>query len=150
MLKSAGGGWSPSWLLARTRCLSLISEIDCCSTNPAACKVLGLGLETDEGEPIDTVIKQSELIELLRSNSPEMQSTEINLSGGRIFLATATSVLAEGQRVGRVCVLRDITHFKELDSLKIRIRLHREPRPTLTTHTDAGLCDHARNGRTAQ
>jgi signal transduction histidine kinase len=87
-------------------------------TNPAAWQVLGLGLETDEGEPIDTVIKQSELIELLRSNSPEMQSTEINLPGGRIFLATATSVLAEGQRVGRVCVLRDITHFKELDSLK--------------------------------
>jgi two-component system, OmpR family, phosphate regulon sensor histidine kinase PhoR len=87
-------------------------------TNPAAWQVLGLGLETDEGEPIDAVIKQSELIELLRSNSAEMQSTEINLPGGRIFLATATSVLAEGQQVGRVCVLRDITHFKELDTLK--------------------------------
>ena len=87
-------------------------------TNPAAWQVLGLGLETDEGEPIDAVIKQSELVELLRSNSAEMQSTEINLPGGRIYLATATSVLAEGQRVGRVCVLRDITHFKELDTLK--------------------------------
>jgi two-component system, OmpR family, phosphate regulon sensor histidine kinase PhoR len=87
-------------------------------TNPAAWQVLGLSLQSDEGEPIDTVIKQSELVELLRSSSEEMQSTEINLPGGRIFLATATSVLAEGQQVGRVCVLRDVTHFKELDSLK--------------------------------
>jgi PAS domain S-box-containing protein len=87
-------------------------------TNPAAWQVLGLGLETDEGEPIDLVIKQTELVELLRATSTEMQSTEINLPGGRIFLATATSVLAEGQRVGRVCVLRDITHFKQLDTLK--------------------------------
>jgi PAS domain S-box-containing protein len=87
-------------------------------TNPAAWQVLGLGLETDEGKPIDLAIEQAELVELLRSTSAEMQSTEINLPGGRIFLATATSVLAEGQRVGRVCVLRDVTHFKELDSLK--------------------------------
>ena len=36
----------------------------------------------------------------------------------RIYLATASSVMAEGQPVGRVCVLRDITHFKELDALK--------------------------------
>ncbi len=87
-------------------------------TNPAAWQVLGLGLETDEGKPIDLAIQQAELVELLRSTSVEMQSTEINLPGGRIFLATATSVLAEGQRVGRVCVLRDVTHFKQLDSLK--------------------------------
>jgi PAS domain S-box-containing protein len=87
-------------------------------TNPAAWQVLGLGLETDVGKPIDLVIQQAELVELLRSTSAEMQTTEINLPGGRIFLATATSVLAEGQRVGRVCVLRDVTHFKELDSLK--------------------------------
>jgi PAS domain S-box-containing protein len=87
-------------------------------TNPAAWQVLGLGLESDEGKPIDEVIQQAELVELLRSTSPEMQSTEINLSNGKIFLATATAVLAEGQRVGRVCVLRDVTHFKQLDSLK--------------------------------
>lgn len=87
-------------------------------TNPAAWQVLGLGLETDEGKPIDQVIQQTELVELLRSTSAEMQSTEINLPGERLFLATATSVLAEGQQVGRVCVLRDVTHFKQLDSLK--------------------------------
>lgn len=86
--------------------------------NPAAWQVLGLGLEDNEGKPIDQVIQQAELVELLRSTSVETQTSEINLPGGRTFLASATSVLAEGQRVGRVCVLRDITHFKELDTLK--------------------------------
>ena len=40
------------------------------------------------------------------------------MADGRVYLATASSVMADGQRVGRVCVLRDVTHFKELDALK--------------------------------
>ena len=86
--------------------------------NPAAWQVLSLGLESDEGRPIDQVISQKELVDLLRSSSAEKQSVEVNLPGERFYLATASSVLAEGQRVGRVCVLRDVTHFKELDALK--------------------------------
>jgi signal transduction histidine kinase len=35
-----------------------------------------------------------------------------------MYLATASSVMADGQRVGRVCIMRDVTHFKELDTLK--------------------------------
>jgi PAS domain S-box-containing protein len=86
--------------------------------NPAAWQVLGLGMDTDEGQPIEQVLSQNDLVDLLRSSSAEMQSKEIALPDGRIYLATATPVLAEGQRVGRVCVLRDVTHFKELDALK--------------------------------
>ncbi len=86
--------------------------------NPAAWQVLGLSMETDDGQPIEQVISDTELVHLLRSSSSEKQSIEITLPGGRVHLATATPVLAEGQRVGRVCVLRDVTHFKELDALK--------------------------------
>jgi len=32
--------------------------------------------------------------------------------------STASSVIAEEQPIGRVCILRDVTHFKELDTLK--------------------------------
>jgi signal transduction histidine kinase len=64
------------------------------------------------------VVSQPELLDLLRASNAEKASREITLSDGRIYLATATPVLAEGQRVGRVCVLRDVTHFKELDALK--------------------------------
>ena len=86
--------------------------------NPAAWQVLGLGRDTGEGQPIDQVVSQKDLLDLLRSTSDEKQSRELVLPDGRIFLATATPVLADGQRMGRVCVLRDVTHFKELDALK--------------------------------
>jgi signal transduction histidine kinase/HAMP domain-containing protein len=87
-------------------------------TNPAAWQVLDLGMKGDEGQPIDQVISEPELVNLLRVSSAEKQSVEITLPGGRVYLATATPVLAEGQRVGRVCVMRDVTYFKELDALK--------------------------------
>jgi PAS domain S-box-containing protein len=87
--------------------------------NPAAWQSLGLNVEeTNYGRPISQVINEPELVKLLRTSNAERLSVEIILPGGRVFLATATPVLAEGQRVGRVCVLRDVTHFKELDALK--------------------------------
>lgn len=86
--------------------------------NPAAWRVLGLGVEWDEGQPIDEVISQTELVELLRSTGDEKNLIGVTLADGRTYSATASSVLAEGQPVGRVCVLRDVTYYKELDSLK--------------------------------
>ena len=38
--------------------------------------------------------------------------------GGDVYLATASPVVADGQLMGRVCILRDVTHFKELDIMK--------------------------------
>ncbi len=86
--------------------------------NPEAWQVLGLGTQTNEGQPIEEVISEKELINLMRSSSTEAQSKEIIMPDGRVYLATATSVLAKDQRVGRVCILRDVTAFKELDALK--------------------------------
>lgn len=87
-------------------------------SNPAAWQVLGMNIETNEGKPIHQAINQTELVELLKSSSSERQSREIVFADQRVFMATATPVLAEGIKVGRVCVLRDVTHFKQLDSLK--------------------------------
>lgn len=86
--------------------------------NPAAWHVLGLKDGTVQGQPVEQVIKQPGLQDLLTSPTDEKQSIEVTLPEQRIYLATASSVLAGGQRVGRVCVLRDITHFKHLDALK--------------------------------
>lgn len=85
--------------------------------NPAAWQVLGLGMGTEEGQPIERVILQKPLVNLLRANSSETQGN-ITLPNGRVYLATASSIMTEGQRLGRVCVLRDVTHFMELDALK--------------------------------
>jgi PAS domain S-box-containing protein len=86
--------------------------------NPAAWQVLGWGTDTEEGQPIEQIISQPDLIDLLRPVNEDRRTEEITLSNGKIYLASATPVLAEGQKVGRVCVLRDVTHFKELDALK--------------------------------
>jgi PAS domain S-box-containing protein len=87
-------------------------------TNPAAWQVLGMTSEPESGRPVEEVTAHHELVKLLLSPADENQSAEITLADGRIYLATVSPVLADEQRVGRVCVMRDITHFKELDALK--------------------------------
>jgi len=86
--------------------------------NPAAWRALGLGVEWQEGKPIEEIVSQKELLALLDGRNEDKRSDEITLPDKRIYYATASAVFAEGHRVGRVCVLRDITSFKELDSLK--------------------------------
>lgn len=87
--------------------------------NPAAVQVPGLVLNTVEGRPIREVVGQEDLISLLTQPMAErVSSREINLANSKIFYATVSSVMAEGRPVGRVCILRDITHFKELDQMK--------------------------------
>jgi two-component system phosphate regulon sensor histidine kinase PhoR len=86
--------------------------------NPAAWQVLGLPGEIVNGKSIDTIIQQPSLLQLLQVESEEKQSAEVELLDGKIYLATASSVIVEGQPVGRICILRDVTRFKELDTLK--------------------------------
>jgi PAS domain S-box-containing protein len=86
--------------------------------NPAAWQVLSLPGESVNGKSIDTMIQQPALLGLLQVVSDETQSAEVELPDGKIYLATASSVVVEGQPVGRVCILRDVTRFKELDTLK--------------------------------
>jgi PAS domain S-box-containing protein len=85
--------------------------------NAAAEQALGSKLGKREGQPTQRLIQQKPLLELLNS-AGEKQSVEVLLSDGRTYLATASSVMADGFRVGRVCIMRDVTHFKELDTLK--------------------------------
>ncbi len=86
--------------------------------NPAAWRALGVGVNWDEGQPIEDIVSQKELLQLLQDPSDEKLSAEVTLSDGHVYYATASHVRVEGKRVGRVCVLRDITHFKKLDTLK--------------------------------
>jgi signal transduction histidine kinase len=87
-------------------------------SNPAAWQVLKLTNEARDGQPIQSITGESELVNLLSSSSGNRQSAEISMPDGKIYLATASTVMADGQSMGRVCLLRDITHLKELDALK--------------------------------
>ena len=86
--------------------------------NPAAWQLLSIESVQDETQPIESLIQNPALSKLLKISASEKESAELILPSGKVFLATASSVLAEEQPIGRVCILRDITHFKELDRLK--------------------------------
>ncbi len=86
--------------------------------NPAAAKVAGVDIARAAGQAVEKLIQQKPLLDLLQAAPGEKQSAEVVFDGGRTYLATASSVVAEGRPVGRVCILRDVTHFKELDSMK--------------------------------
>jgi PAS domain S-box-containing protein len=73
---------------------------------------------SDIGRKTEQVVKLKPLLALLESTTTEKQSAEFMLADKRTYLATASSVIVEGQQIGRVCIMRDVTHFKELDTMK--------------------------------
>lgn len=86
--------------------------------NPAARQALGFPIGSAEGQRTERVISQKELRDLLEALGSGRQSAEIVLADGKVYFATASAVIAGQKPVGRVCVMRDVTHFKELDALK--------------------------------
>jgi len=76
-----------------------------------------LGVSKDLHRPLEEVITEESLLTLLRREQPPPYSDEITLRN-RVYFATVTGVKSNKAEIGRVCILRDITHFKELDTLK--------------------------------
>jgi len=66
----------------------------------------------------EKVIKLKPLLALLQTTITEVQSSELVLADKRTYLATASPVTVDGHQIGRVCIMRDVTHFKELDTMK--------------------------------
>jgi len=82
---------------------------------------IALGLKADHSgssERTENVVKLRPLLTLLQDTTLENKSLEVVLADKRTYLATASSVMVEGRRLGRVCIMRDVTHFKELDTMK--------------------------------
>jgi len=86
--------------------------------NPVARRVLDVSEDTLSGVPVEQFLQPPDLVALLRSSAEAKQSAEVVLPDGRVYLAIASPIAMQGRRLGRVCVLRDVTHFKELDALK--------------------------------
>ena len=85
--------------------------------NRAAGQSFDISVSRSIGQSIEKVIAQQPLVELLLAPG-EKQSAEVLLPDKRTYLATASSVIAEGRPMGRVCILRDVTSFKEIDIMK--------------------------------
>lgn len=88
--------------------------------NPAAKELLDGEENRLEGRPVKEVIDEKSLRDLLTSGlSADSDSpVEVKFEDGRVFYATASPVDVDGKVMGRVCLLRDVTHYKELDALK--------------------------------
>ena len=74
-----------------------------------------------EGQPVSEVVLQPLLRELLVSDDLQAEGNspvEITFSDGRVFFGQPRPVEVGAQKMGRVVILRDITHYKELDALK--------------------------------
>ncbi|HIE39747.1 MAG TPA: HAMP domain-containing protein, partial [Anaerolineae bacterium] len=89
--------------------------------NPAAERALGLRADELVGRRVEETVLEPDLARILIEPLGRAGSLveEVPLPGGRTFYASAATILsADGENIGRVVVMRDITHFKELDEMK--------------------------------
>lgn len=71
------------------------------------------------GRPVTDVIHVEPLIQVLTSKDERMRTQEIPTNDGKVFYTSASTIISnDGQTLGRVAVLHDITHFKEIDEMK--------------------------------
>ena len=85
--------------------------------NPAFEKIFNLKANEITGRAVVDVIPSRELVQTLTGGEPT--GMEVEGKNGRIYYTNASTIVRnDGQVLGRVAVLHDITHFKELDELK--------------------------------
>lgn len=79
-----------------------------------------LDLKTSEvvGRHVADVIPLKPLVKALTGHSMESSAQEITVKGRTFYANTSTIVNNDEQTLGRVSVLTDITHYKEVDQLK--------------------------------
>src|SRR5512147_2257748 len=86
--------------------------------NPAAGHVFGVTIRKGERPGIEQTLQIKALNDLLTSSSSERRSAEVRMPDGKTYLAMASPMTAENRTIGRVCILRDVTQLKEIDTLK--------------------------------
>lgn len=91
--------------------------------NPAAETTFELAGKPVIGRPVAQVLPNAQLVKLLTDRplggGSAGASVEFELPSGRTLSASASTIIsADGSVFGRVCLLRDVTHFKELDQMK--------------------------------
>jgi len=89
--------------------------------NPAAEQAFGIAADAVAGQKVSETRLAPTVVRVFEAPlSPSGALTrEVPLPDGRTLYASASTILsADGERIGRVAVMRDITHLKELDELK--------------------------------
>jgi signal transduction histidine kinase/HAMP domain-containing protein len=89
--------------------------------NPAALNVDGLVHGTEINRPLEEVVNNKDIRKLLLETpaSPFDSSAEVNLPNGQSYEVTLSPVQISAELpAGVVCTLRDITRYKQQDSMK--------------------------------
>ncbi|HKI53293.1 MAG TPA: ATP-binding protein, partial [Anaerolineales bacterium] len=86
--------------------------------NPAASQLFGILIRKGERQDLQRTIQIKSLYELLQASSEDGRTTEVAMPDGKTYLATASAMVADDRTVGRVCIMRDISELKEMDTLK--------------------------------
>jgi PAS domain S-box-containing protein len=89
--------------------------------NPAAADVFGTDPQAVRGLPIAGAVKEEKVVGLLTAPMDDGVPLigEVPLPDGRTLYGSASIIVSgDGQTLGRVAVLRDITYLKELDEMK--------------------------------
>jgi PAS domain S-box-containing protein len=118
-----GGRRRLAAILASTTDAVLVTDRDdrILLANPAAERAFGIEAERVIGQKVSEIALESVLERIFGKSlsSSEALTEEVPLPDGRTLYASVSAILsADGERFGRVAVMRDITHFKELDELK--------------------------------
>jgi len=87
--------------------------------NPAMESLFQLQAGAVAGRPIDDVIQVNVLLEALLDDGKRPRRVELALADGRALIVNASTIFSrEGQVLGRVAVLHDISQLKKIDELK--------------------------------
>jgi PAS domain S-box-containing protein len=91
--------------------------------NPAAERAFAITAGAVMGQKVSEAVLDPALAGIFQeppsSDDGEALTEEVPLPDGRTLYASISTILsADGERMGRVVVMRDVTHFKELDELK--------------------------------
>ena len=86
--------------------------------NQAAREILGISAEAELETPIEEMVAEQELLDFLMLPDGGMVSREIHLSDERVFLTTGTPIESGDRRAGMLYVMRDVTHYIEIDEMK--------------------------------
>lgn len=86
--------------------------------NPAAQERFHLYEQNLVGKHVSKLISDQIVIQLLQNARKDPHSEELSLADGKTFIATTLLIEGAGIQAGRICILRDVTSFKQLDNLK--------------------------------
>lgn len=87
--------------------------------NRAMERTFKLGKTAVAGRPVADVIPIPLLLEALTGKDSRARNIELLLDDGRTFHVNASTIVSNDKRsLGRVAVLHDITHLKEIDAMK--------------------------------